>query len=90
MNEAFEKDVMEYLTMRRMSSLGNVAVHFDCPVDQILPNIQSLLSKERIRAANSHCASGCSSCSGCESDPAGPQLTERTILISLETQPEAL
>jgi hypothetical protein len=77
--------IMEYLTSRRMSSLGNVALHFNRSVDQLIPDIKALLSAGRLRLSQSRCASGCDSCGGCcASEPIVPALTEQTIVISLE------
>ncbi|MHC4553089.1 MAG: FeoC-like transcriptional regulator [Planctomycetota bacterium] len=90
MNDGSYNELMDYLTARRMSSLGNLALHFDVTAEEIIPIVQQLQKQKRLRPSTSRCQSGCDSCSGCESESAIPALTERTILISLERKEQAL
>lgn len=84
MNEQFANTVMVYLTDRRMSSLGNLAAHFDLAVDELIPLIQILVSGNRLRLSSSRCRSDCSACHSCESGTGPAPLSEKTIVISLE------
>lgn len=83
-NEAMTETIMGYLTSRRMSSLGNVAMHFDCPISKLIPVVKTLESKNRLRLAMPRCGSACSNCDGCEPEPAAQMLTGSAILISLD------
>lgn len=67
-----------------MASLGNVALHFNCPISTLIPVVKSLALENRLRLATPRCGGSCSSCDGCEPEPAVQTLSESTILISLE------
>lgn len=82
--------IMAYLTERRMSSLGNVAMHFDCSVSEIIPIIQTLESEDRLRMAQPRCRGACDSCESCKTEPVVATLTEGCILISLDKKEERL
>lgn len=84
MKDAFSNHVMDYLTARRMSSLGNMAMHFECPVSKLVPVIKRLELKNRLRLSLPRCGGTCGSCDGCEPEPVTRTLPERAILISLE------
>lgn len=79
------KLIMEYLTPKRMSSIGNIAYATHYPVSEIILPIKELEMAGKIRLATSGCSSDCSSCSSCGSEPQPkPEISERTIAISLE------
>jgi hypothetical protein len=80
--------VMNYLTERRMSSIGNVVLRLGCSISKLMPVIKLLESNNRLRLSIPRCGRACSSCDGCA--PATPSqiVTESTILISLEKQKE--
>ena len=88
MQAEFENEIMEYLTERRTCSLGNLAIHFGKSVDEMMNVVESLIAQNRVRTSNSKCASGCSSCSGCDGLMQVPILEDKTILISLELREE--
>lgn len=90
MDKAFQDSVMEYLTSRRMSSLGNVAMHFDCSVSVMNSIVKILHHEKRLRFSQSRCSSSCSSCNGCPDEAVPGVLSEQTILISLEKKEEEL
>jgi len=84
-NEGLANEVMDYLTSRRTASVGNIALRCNCDVEALFPIIEFLESEQRLRRAFSRCQSGCASCSGCESDLTTMPLSDRTIVISLES-----
>ena len=90
METDFADNIMEYLTARRMVSLKNLAEHFNCEVDEIIPIIIQLEIDQRVRAAMSRCSSDCSSCSSCGDSGSSEMsvLTETSIIISLERSVE--
>lgn len=90
MNNDNTNQLMDYLTSRRMSSLGNLANHFACDVEELLPIVGKLQSEQRLRLSNSRCHSGCDSCAGCDSETTMPVATEKTIVISLERKDQDL
>jgi hypothetical protein len=83
-NDDLANNVMDYLTPHRTASLGNIAAHCNCAVDELGPVIEALEAERRLRLAFSRCQSGCSQCAGCESDSIATVLTDRKIVISLE------
>jgi hypothetical protein len=67
-----------------MSSLGNLAAHFEQSVEELSPLIQTLESKNRLRLSLSRCQSDCSACHSCDPDSPVTSLSEKMIVISLE------
>ena len=84
MSKISKEPLMEYLTSRRTCSLGNLAEHFDCTFEEILPVVQDLKSENRLRFSLSSCQVGCDSCCGCESALSSIPMTVQTLAISLE------
>lgn len=84
MNYMFDENLVVYLTSRRMSSLGNLAKHFGYSYEELVPVIQQLVSKGRLRLSSSRCGSDCDSCHDCQSNADGSVMTEQTIAISLK------
>lgn len=85
-----DKTVMNYLTERRMLSLGNMAMRLNCSVSKLIPVVKSLALNNRLRLAIPRCGGTCSRCDGCEPEPSDQVLTESTILISLEKKEELI
>lgn len=83
MNELANR-VMDYLTKRRMSSLGNLAAHFERSVKVLTPLIQTLEAENRLRLSSSRCQSDCSACHSCDPQSPVTSLSEKMIVISLE------
>jgi len=83
-DEQFANTMMVYLTGRRMSSLGNLAAHFDHSVEELTPLVRLLESKHLLRLSSSRCQSDCSDCHSCYISIGPTPLSEKTIVISLE------
>lgn len=84
-------EIMDVLTPRRMMTVGNLALHFDMPPEELHPNLQLLDAEGRIRYALSKCNGSCSSCSTCTVSSSGevtndaePSVDPAAIVISLE------
>ncbi len=90
MPQTFDDKVMDYLTAGRTASLGNLANHFDCSLEDFLPTIRNLESEGRLRFSISRCQSDCSSCHSTCGDSNVAAVTERTIVISLERKEQEL
>lgn len=90
MDKSTIEAVMDYLTQRRMSSVGNVAMRFRCSVSKLLPVVKMLEAGQRLRLAIPRCGGACSSCDDCKPEPRDQILTESTILISLERKEELI
>lgn len=88
-NDTLANTVMDYLTSHWTASAGNIATHCKCAVEDLIPVVELLESQARLRRAFSRCQSSCSRCAGCDSGVVPAALTERTILISLESPGEA-
>ena len=85
MNPSFATAVMTYVTGRRMTSLGNLAAHFDCDAEVLVPLIRTLEAGNRLRLSVPRCQGSCSRCASCPSETSTPApLPETTILISLD------
>lgn len=82
--------VMAYLTERRMSSLGNLASHFDNSVEALIPLIRTLESDNRLRLSAARCQGSCGDCDSCDSIITMLPLSETTIIISLEKAEDML
>ena len=85
-----ENTFMAYLTSRRMSSLGNLAGHFNQSVETMTPLIRILELQNRLRLSLSHCPGDCGACHSCENDAGPTPLSEKTIVISLERMEQPL
>lgn len=90
MNEQLTNTVMTYLTTRRMSSLGNLAMHLGRPASELSPIVKTLKLNRRLRLATPRCGGTCDTCDRCETQTVEQILTAETILISLEKKADEL
>lgn len=84
MSKVVNEQLMNYLTPHRMASVANLASHFQCSLEEIIPILRNLIFEGRLRLSTSRCAGGCASCQRCQADTAEPTITGQTIAISLE------
>ena len=89
MSEIIKNKIMDFLTPKRMASVGNIATAIESSPEEIIPVMQEMDNANMIRLANSSCSSDCSSCSSCGSETSTtPAITDRTIAISLQKAEE--
>ncbi len=84
MEKQLTETLMLYLTQRRMSSLGNLSLHFEKSLEELTPVVRTLAVQNRLRLTQPRCAGSCSECNSCEVQTAAPAISQKTIAISLE------
>ena len=85
MSEQLFESILDYLTPKRMASIGNIAAALECAPEELIPQMQEMEKLNLVRLATSSCSSDCSSCSSCGTESnTQPTVTDRTIAISLQ------